>query len=74
MGGPKGRRRVEQGFLGAEHFLQPDGKLKKQTRKRVGLTGMKVRSATFSVHNTCTSMINAHHTRKDVDGGFALLS
>lgn len=28
MGGPKGRRRVEQGFLGAEHFLTPEGKLK----------------------------------------------
>jgi hypothetical protein len=53
MGGPKGRRRVEQGFLGAEHFLQPDGKLKKQTRKRVGLTGMKVRSAAFFQCHTC---------------------
>ena len=42
MGGPKGRRRLEQGFLGAEKFLQPDGKLKKQTRKRVGIAGMKV--------------------------------
>lgn len=28
MGGPKGRRRLEQGFLGAEHFLTPEGKLK----------------------------------------------
>ena len=27
MGGPKGRRRLEQGFLGAEHFLTPEGKL-----------------------------------------------
>jgi aminomethyltransferase len=41
MGGPTGRRRLEQGFLGAEHFLTPEGKLKKQTRKRVGIAGMK---------------------------------
>jgi hypothetical protein len=36
-----GRRRLEQGFLGADKFLQPDGKLKKQARKRVGVAGMK---------------------------------
>jgi len=41
IGGPKSRRRTEQGFLGAEQFLNPDGKLKKTTRKRVGFTGMK---------------------------------
>ncbi|KAG5185726.1 Aminomethyltransferase [Tribonema minus] len=41
MGGVKGRRRTEQGFLGADKFLQPDGKLKKVTRKRVGIAGMK---------------------------------
>jgi len=41
IGGPKGRRRVEQGFLGAENFLLPDGKLKAVARKRVGLKGMK---------------------------------
>lgn len=41
MGGPKGRRRTEQGFLGAEHFLTPEGKLKKQESKRVGIMGMK---------------------------------
>ncbi|CBJ48669.1 Aminomethyltransferase [Ectocarpus siliculosus] len=41
MGGPKGRRRLEQGFLGAEHFLTPEGKLKKQSRKRVGIFGMR---------------------------------
>jgi aminomethyltransferase len=41
MGGPKGRRRLEQGFLGAAHFLEADGKLKKQSRKRVGIAGMK---------------------------------
>ena len=32
MGGPKGRRRLEQGFLGAEHFLTPEGKLKVRYR------------------------------------------
>jgi aminomethyltransferase len=41
VGGPKSRRRVEQGFLGADKFLMPDGKLKKQSRKRVGIAGMK---------------------------------
>ena len=41
MGGPKARRRKEQGFLGADKFLQPDGKLKPITRKRVGLAGFK---------------------------------
>lgn len=41
IGGPKSRRRTEQGFLGAEHVLEKDGKLKPITRKRVGLTGMK---------------------------------
>ena len=41
MGGPGSRRRVEQGFLGAENFLTPEGKFKKQTRKRVGIAGMK---------------------------------
>lgn len=41
MGGPKGRRRLEQGFLGAEHILTPDGKLKPTAKKRVGIIGMK---------------------------------
>ncbi len=41
MGGPKGRRRIEQSFNGADKFLKPDGKLQPQTRKRVGLSGMK---------------------------------
>lgn len=41
IGGPKARRRLEQGFLGASHFLQADGKLKKVEKKRVGITGMK---------------------------------
>jgi aminomethyltransferase len=41
IGGPKSRRRTEQGFLGADKFLEADGKLKKQSKKRVGITGMK---------------------------------
>jgi aminomethyltransferase len=41
IGGPKSRRRVEQGFLGAGHFLEPNGKLKPVTKKRVGISGMK---------------------------------
>lgn len=41
MGPPGSRRRTEQGFLGAEHVLTPDGKFKKVARKRVGIKGMK---------------------------------
>ncbi len=41
IGGPKSRRRLEQGFLGADKFLERDGKLKPVSRKRVGITGMK---------------------------------
>ena len=41
IGGPKTRRRQEQGFLGADKFLTPEGKLKKVSRKRVGLIGHK---------------------------------
>ena len=41
MGGPKGRRRKEGGFWGAESILQPDGKLQKVAKKRVGIMGMK---------------------------------
>jgi len=41
IGPPKSRRRVEQGFLGAEHVLTQDGKFVKVARKRVGITGMK---------------------------------
>lgn len=41
MGGPKGRRRKEGGFLGAGSILKPDGKLQKVEKKRVGIKGMK---------------------------------
>jgi len=41
MGRPKARRRMEGGFLGAEHILTPEGKFKKASRKRVGIIGMK---------------------------------
>lgn len=41
IGGPKSRRRLQQGFLGADKFLLPDGKVKPVARKRVGIAGMK---------------------------------
>lgn len=41
IGKPGSRRRKEQGFLGAEHFLEKDGKLKPVQRKLVGIAGMK---------------------------------
>lgn len=41
IGPPGSRRRVEGGFLGAEHILTPDGKFQKVTKKRVGIKGMK---------------------------------
>lgn len=41
LGGKGSRRRTEQGFLGAEHFLTSDGKFQKQAKKRVGIMGMK---------------------------------
>jgi len=41
IGPPGSRRRMEGGFLGAEHILTPDGKFKKISRKRVGIIGMK---------------------------------
>mmetsp|Transcript_58293 Transcript_58293/g.68071 ORF Transcript_58293/g.68071 Transcript_58293/m.68071 type:complete len:415 (+) Transcript_58293:49-1293(+) len=41
MGPPGSRRRLEGGFVGAEHILTPEGKFKKVTKKRVGIKGMK---------------------------------
>lgn len=41
LGGPKSRRRTQQGFLGADKFLEKDGKLKAVARKRVGIAGYK---------------------------------
>jgi aminomethyltransferase len=41
MGSPGSRRRTEQGFLGADKILKPDGKFQSITRKRVGIIGMK---------------------------------
>lgn len=38
--GPKSRRRLEQGFVGASNFLEKDGKLKPVAKKRVGIAGM----------------------------------
>lgn len=42
LGGPAGRRRQDQRFLGAKTFLTEEGKLKKVLRKRVGIAGMKI--------------------------------
>lgn len=41
IGPPKSRRRLEGGFVGAEHILTPEGKFKKSAKKRVGIMGMK---------------------------------
>lgn len=41
MGPPGSRRRLEGGFVGAEHVLTPEGKFKKVSKKRVGIKGMK---------------------------------
>lgn len=41
IGGPKTRRRKEQGFLGADKVLDATGKLLPVARKRVGILGMK---------------------------------
>lgn len=41
VGGPKSRRRTEQGFLGADKFMEPSGKLLPLSRKRVGIKGMR---------------------------------
>ena len=41
LGRPGSRRRTEQGFCGSSAFLTPEGKLKKQPQKRVGIVGMK---------------------------------
>lgn len=41
LGRPGSRRRTEQGFCGADKFLTPEGKLRKQSRKRIGIMGMK---------------------------------
>lgn len=41
IGPPGSRRRTEQGFIGADKILKPDGKFQSITRKRVGIIGMK---------------------------------
>jgi aminomethyltransferase len=41
LGAPKSRRRLQGGFLGAEHILTSDGKFQKVDKKRVGIIGMK---------------------------------
>ena len=41
LGKPKSRRRLEQGYVGSQTFVTPDGKLRKPSQKRVGIIGMK---------------------------------
>jgi len=41
LGGKGSRRRTEQGFVGADKFLKPEGGLMKVARKRVGIAGHK---------------------------------
>lgn len=67
IGGPKTRRRKEQGFLGAEKILQEDGKLKKVERKRVGFTGMK---APARGHTEIYSADGATKIGEITSGGF----
>jgi len=52
VGGPKSRRRKEQGFLGASAFLAEDGKLLGVSKKRVGLTGMKAPARQHTIITT----------------------
>jgi aminomethyltransferase len=67
-GGPKSRRRTQQGFLGADKFLKPDGKLIPVTKKRVGIAGMKAPAREHA------DLFNAEGTQKIgeiTSGGFS---
>ena len=67
MGGPKGRRRVEQGFLGASHFLEKTGRPKPMARKRVGIAGM---SAPARGHTEMYSADGSQKIGEITSGGF----
>jgi aminomethyltransferase len=67
IGGPKSRRRTEQGFLGAETFLDKTGKLKPVTKKRVGLAGMK---APARAHTDIVTADGASKIGEVTSGGF----
>ena len=67
IGGPKSRRRLEQGFLGAEKFLEKDGKPKPATKKRVGLCDMK---APARAHTEIFSADGSTKIGEVTSGGF----
>lgn len=67
IGGPKSRRRIEQGFLGAEHFLEKDGKLKTFPTKRVGIAGMK---APARAHTEVFTVDGSKKIGEITSGGF----
>lgn len=68
IGGPKSRRRVEQGFLGADKFLEKDGKLKPVTKKRVGIAGMR---APARGHTDITDPTSGNKIGEITSGGFS---
>lgn len=67
IGGPKSRRRLEQGFLGAEKFLEKDGKPKPVTKKRVGFSEMK---APARAHTEIFSVDGKTKIGEVTSGGF----
>ena len=67
IGGPKSRRRTEQGFEGASMFLEPSGKLKPVDKKRVGIAGM---SAPARSRTEIYSMDGVKKIGEITSGGF----
>jgi aminomethyltransferase len=67
IGGPKSRRRTEQGFLGADKFLEKDGKLKPVSKKRVGFAGMR---APARAHTDILHADNGSKIGEITSGGF----
>jgi len=67
IGGPKSRRRTQQGFEGASTFLEPSGKLKPVDKKRVGISGM---SAPARGHTEIFSANGASKIGEITSGGF----
>ena len=67
IGGPKSRRRLEQGFLGASHFLEADGKAKPVANKRVGIAGHK---APARAHTEVFTLDGSKKIGELTSGGF----
>lgn len=67
IGGPKSRRRIEQGFEGASTFLESSGKLKPVDKKRVGIAGM---SAPARGHTEIYSVDKETKLGEITSGGF----